>query len=260
MRSKHTNSGFTLVELLVVIAIIALLLSVLLPALNKARDQAKLLVCNNQVRQVMLAELMYSQANRNCLPPINYSQMYALYNITPPPMNNFGYVVWTDALVPYIPQAKKGEADYSLTCPNFKSKHPAITPYGIDGTPYGQNGWMDNDQDGTVNSTKGELVAGDFIRTIKARVHGELLIISESYWHPWSPNKTAWEICGPGNPKNYRMWPELRHKAGYPVGFLDGHVRSYKTKRHPNTDKQPPLGTRPPIYWPDIPDNWWLMR
>jgi prepilin-type N-terminal cleavage/methylation domain-containing protein len=57
MRKK----GFTLIELLVVIAIIALLLSVVVPAMGKAKDYAKRVACCNNARQVVLGISVYSQ-------------------------------------------------------------------------------------------------------------------------------------------------------------------------------------------------------
>jgi prepilin-type N-terminal cleavage/methylation domain-containing protein len=67
-RLNNYRSAFTLVELLVVIGIISLLISVLLPALNKARQQANLIDCQSRLRQMGQALNIYTAENNGLLP------------------------------------------------------------------------------------------------------------------------------------------------------------------------------------------------
>ncbi len=65
---KSLFAAFTLIELLVVVAIIALLVAILLPALNSAREAAKVTVCSSNLRQIGQGYLRYSDENNGFLP------------------------------------------------------------------------------------------------------------------------------------------------------------------------------------------------
>jgi prepilin-type N-terminal cleavage/methylation domain-containing protein len=73
MRKKSSSRGFTLVELLVVIGIIAVLISMLLPALNRVRDQANRIKCMNNLRNVMHGITMYTSENKGIMPYCNWA-------------------------------------------------------------------------------------------------------------------------------------------------------------------------------------------
>ncbi len=68
--TRRKPSGFTLVELLVVIAIIGVLLALLLPAVNAARESARRTQCANHLRQIGLAMQSYLDTNREIFPNI----------------------------------------------------------------------------------------------------------------------------------------------------------------------------------------------
>jgi prepilin-type N-terminal cleavage/methylation domain-containing protein/prepilin-type processing-associated H-X9-DG protein len=84
VKNRHSNHfGFTLIELLVVIAIIALLLSILMPSLRKARAIAARVGCAHQLKQIYLAMDIYLSSNDNTYPcaqdPVSTDPVYWLW-------------------------------------------------------------------------------------------------------------------------------------------------------------------------------------
>jgi prepilin-type N-terminal cleavage/methylation domain-containing protein/prepilin-type processing-associated H-X9-DG protein len=104
----NRRKGFTLVELLVVIGIIALLISILLPVLNRARQAAASLVCLSNVRQLALAATMFAQDHHGRVPACSDTSWAAFAD---PDTQFFSYrnnggvnelQDWASALLPYM--------------------------------------------------------------------------------------------------------------------------------------------------------------
>lgn len=105
----RSGRGFTLIELLVVVAIIALLVSILLPSLNRARQRAKDLVCRTQLRNLGVALTSYNNEENDAI-PLNTNQDYQVagYNQS---MRRYDYP-W-----PMLMEAHQGKNDNIHICP-----------------------------------------------------------------------------------------------------------------------------------------------
>src|SRR5690349_11284726 len=107
--------GFTLVELLVVIGIIALLISILLPALSGARRQADAVKCLAGLRQIGNAYMLYVNDNRGWACPLraagsganNYQILYDKWN--PPTTTALGNQYWFCFLAKYVTNTLQGQ-------------------------------------------------------------------------------------------------------------------------------------------------------
>ena len=107
-RRRCCGRGFTLVELLVVIAIIGVLVSLLLPAVQSAREAANRMSCTNKLRQLGLATLNFENS-RGALP----------YNAITKNNSQFPYIPYDPAAIDYLI-----DTHYRPTQRAFRCCHP----------------------------------------------------------------------------------------------------------------------------------------
>ena len=122
------QKGFTLIELLVVIAIIALLMGILMPALQRARKQSKGVVCRSNLKQVGMAANLYAEDHDLFIPR---SSGWSEINEMRP---------WFQCFMPYMAQ-KAVDDDYRnvkiFRCPSYPDKEQTLC--------FVVNAWPDKD-------------------------------------------------------------------------------------------------------------------
>ncbi len=119
----RTIPGFTLMELLVVMAIIAILTSILLPALGRAKQRAYSIACVSNLRQLGVALHLYVEDNNNHLPVCAWPLPSQSTNNPPlPPI--------TTTLMPNV------KSNAVFRCPADRTIFP------VEGTSYEWNGWL----------------------------------------------------------------------------------------------------------------------
>jgi prepilin-type N-terminal cleavage/methylation domain-containing protein len=142
------DSGFTLLELLLVIAIIALLAALLLPALSRAKESARTVICSNHFRQLYLAWWMYAEDHNDWLTPNNPPRLWGPGNTRLPSWalgdmrygspdgTNVDYLIGQGVLGPYVMKAAgifKCPSDRSRTTLADGRSYPRVRSYAMNG-------------------------------------------------------------------------------------------------------------------------------
>jgi len=212
---------FTLIELLVVIAIIAILASMLLPALSQARERAKASSCLSNVKQLCQAEIMYASDNKDYITPYN--------NISTGWTENLGW--WTNSLANgYVPVTGwlnmwQGLPEKSVfSCPSREpvtgSKREAGIGLSAEGS-FSLTSYQKSPKLSRIIRPKNAVMIGD------AMDYGTTPTPVISFYNPW-----AW---GAPNP-NIPLWTmgtfsAFRHAGRANAGFVDGSAAGYTYKQ-----------------------------
>jgi len=129
--ATRSRQGFTLVELLVVIGIIALLISILLPSLSAARDQAKTIKCLSNLRVLGQSMASYTAANKGSLIPPD-TRGPALNPFNDPTYDTFATILVADGYLSY-PKSQENnvpQIDSVFHCPSMHGEFKSNLDYG----------------------------------------------------------------------------------------------------------------------------------
>jgi prepilin-type N-terminal cleavage/methylation domain-containing protein/prepilin-type processing-associated H-X9-DG protein len=217
------NIAFTLIELLVVIAIIAVLVSILLPALNAARDSARTITCANALRQFGMANEYYAQDSNEWYVPIQQSPS----TITSQWMTNRLFRKDLGLKADEAFPTTAGYAPSGLICPKA-----ALSLAGSD-----SRGWysMATSWGGNITGLiwwDPSLTLG-FRRSQVVNPFEKLWICDSTDWwvHKDMSDSYLGEFCSPN------LTPAYRHRGRIGVAFFDGHADTLKKEQVAFSDR-----------------------
>jgi prepilin-type processing-associated H-X9-DG protein/prepilin-type N-terminal cleavage/methylation domain-containing protein len=248
--SRPASLGFTLVELLVVIGIIALLIGILLPSLNAAREQARTVKCLANLQQMGLATTAYASQNLGWLVPV------ANYENKNDPYGRNWNDTWATILVSdnFLPYARGGDDktppgfDNVFQCPSAVLETASLTtPGGLPKSRTDSNGAMayvhqstrcepglnvfvwyglngTTDQNSTAWASRMFNGGKGMRKVTEIRNTSEMAYLFDGLWGVNLPNNA--------NRINAR---HNRQKVAN-IAFYDGHAESFSTKNLPGGD------------------------
>jgi prepilin-type N-terminal cleavage/methylation domain-containing protein/prepilin-type processing-associated H-X9-DG protein len=243
-QSARTRVGFTLIELLVVIAIIAILAAILFPVFAKAREKARQITCESNMKQIGLGFLQYVQ---------DYDETY-----------NFAYINyaygdarngdWTQIIQPYIKNGSKLSNNYTtkggvFQCPSFPLSD-STGDYMLRSDVFGSINPPGDSADTYPSANLAKIDSpAQHIAMWEVGANGTnynnigSVTAAEYYWQSYEGGD-KFDLDGPSNPSyngpgdcdnaagntsyygGCPSYPRYRHNGTSDFLFLDGHVKS----------------------------------